>query len=144
MADPITLIGLVASVIQLVDTMTDVCSYLDDVKKAPKERQELATEIAHFEPLVKELEQLHARGPIHPTSANDPRVIHMQALQTVLGDCKTRLDVLIKALKPAGTWFGRIWKRLTWTKRKTELKDMLTTIGRFKSLLDSWLHLDVW
>jgi hypothetical protein len=42
--DPVTLAGLAASIVQLIDATTTVIKYLNDVKDAPKDRATLARE----------------------------------------------------------------------------------------------------
>lgn len=42
--DPVTVVGLAASIVQLIDATTTVIKYLNDVKDAPKDRATLARE----------------------------------------------------------------------------------------------------
>lgn len=55
MADPLTAIGLAASIVQLIDATTKAYKYLNEVKHATKERAELAMEAANLVPLLTSL-----------------------------------------------------------------------------------------
>ena len=55
MADPITAIGIAASIVQLIDATTKARKYLNEVKHATKERAELAMEAANLVPLLTSL-----------------------------------------------------------------------------------------
>ena len=52
MMDPVSAIGLVASIVQLIATTSKVIKYVDEVKDAPKERASLASEAANLVPLL--------------------------------------------------------------------------------------------
>jgi hypothetical protein len=140
MSDPISLIGLVASVLQLIDAAVKVSDYLSDVKNASREQQQLSNEVACLESLLEELKQISDQGVVHVTGPGDPRIRDMKHLETTLTECVDKLNALKAKLETA----RKFWKRLLWTKYKAEIKDMLATIERFKALLGSWLHLDTW
>ena len=55
MADPLTAIGVVASIVQLIDATTKTYKYLNEVKHATKERADLAMEAANLVPLLTSL-----------------------------------------------------------------------------------------
>ncbi len=55
MTDPITAIGLAASIVQLIDATTKAYKYLNEVKHATKDRAELAMEAANLVPLLTSL-----------------------------------------------------------------------------------------
>jgi hypothetical protein len=139
MADPVTLIGLVASVVQLVQTGAKVCSYLNDVKNASEEQRGLSHEVNCIGYLLEELQKCVLVDLSNP---NDPRVIGMQRLEESLADCKKKMEKLSRELEPSRV--KKFWKRLTWTWHKNEIKDTIITIGRFKSMLSEWLLIDLW
>jgi translation initiation factor 2 gamma subunit (eIF-2gamma) len=140
MSDPISLIGLVASVLQLIDTAVKVSDYLRDIKNASTEHQQFSNEIASLESLLQELERICDRGAVEMTGPEDPRVRDLQNIKSTLAECTKRLDTLKTKLETT----HKLWKRLLWTKHKAEIKEMLVAIERFKALLGSWLHLDIW
>ena len=55
MAEPITVIGLAASIVQLIDSTAKAYKYLNEVKHATKERADLAMEAANLVPLLTSL-----------------------------------------------------------------------------------------
>ncbi len=55
--DPITAIGLVASIVQLIEATSKVIKYVSEVKDAPKERENLGLEAANLMPLLMTLKQ---------------------------------------------------------------------------------------
>jgi hypothetical protein len=140
MADPISLIGLVATVIQLVAAAEQVSSYLSDVRNASAEQKQLSEEIGYIKPLLQELKKVCDRGAVHVAGPDDPRLHGMQNLESTLAECDRKLVALTSTLENART----SWKRLIWTKYKGEIKDMLVSVEQFKSLLAGWLHLEIW
>ncbi|KIM72175.1 hypothetical protein PILCRDRAFT_828843 [Piloderma croceum F 1598] len=140
MTDPITLIGLVASVLQLVDTATTVYDYAGDVKNAPREQRELSSEYASLKPLLEELQKRERQ--VDQSNPNDPRVTGMRRLEESLADCEKKMKKLAVTFESSG--LKKAWKRLTWTRHKAEIKDTIVTIGRFKAILNDWLQIDLW
>lgn len=53
--DPVTVVGFLAAVVQLIDVTSKVVNYFNDVKDAPKDRAKLAREAANLLPLFTEL-----------------------------------------------------------------------------------------
>ena len=98
MTDPISIVGLVASVVQLVDTASKVADYLSDVKHASEEQQQLLDEIAHLGPLLDELKRLDKQGQMHLSDPGDPRIVGMEHLKTALAECRKRLEALKKGV----------------------------------------------
>jgi hypothetical protein len=140
MTDPITLIGLVAGVLQLVDTATTVYDYGSDVKNAPREQQKLSGEYASLKPLLEELQKRERQ--VDQSNPNDPRVTGMRRLEESLVDCEKKMKKLAVTFESSG--LKKVWKRLTWTHHKAEIKDTIVTIGRFKAILNDWLQIDLW
>lgn len=67
MMDPVSAIGLVASIVQLIATISKIIKYVDEVKEAPKERGSLALEAANLMPLLMTLKQR-----VETSSSTDP------------------------------------------------------------------------
>ncbi|KAL2042742.1 hypothetical protein N7G274_004501 [Stereocaulon virgatum] len=65
--DPVTAVGLVASIIQLVDATGKVIKYVSGARDAPGERETLSLEAANLMPLLMALNQVVDKG-----SGNDP------------------------------------------------------------------------
>lgn len=61
--DPVTALGLVASIVQLIDATSKVIKYVSEVKDAPKEREILSLEAANLMPLLMTLKQRVEASP---------------------------------------------------------------------------------
>ncbi|KAJ7772855.1 ankyrin repeat-containing domain protein [Mycena maculata] len=130
------IIGLVASVLQLVDTVAKARDYVHDFRNARKDQKKLLQEIRDLEPLIKELQARLESLAAESTSG-------IQKFVKPLIQLKETMQRLEKKLNPAGT--RKVSSRLTWSLwGKEEVNKGLNTIERFKSLLDIWLGMDIW
>ncbi|KAJ7706789.1 hypothetical protein B0H17DRAFT_570141 [Mycena rosella] len=131
------IVGLVASVLQLVDTMAKARGYIKDFRDAPKDQQRLLLEIQNLEPLVKELDtrikEIHTAG----------QLIGMTEFEEPLVQLKGTMERLTKKLDSTG--ISKFSSRVTWPLwGKEDVEEGLDTIERFKSLLNAWLGMDIW
>jgi hypothetical protein len=127
------IVGLIASVLQLVSTVAQARSYIKDFRHAPQDQLSLLLEIESLETLVKKVaEQINRSG--------------QGGLSTGLRQFEKpliQLEGMMKRLTNNLTSKG-ISSRLTWPLwGKEDVKDGLDTIERFKSLLDVWLGMDI-
>ncbi|KAJ6526214.1 hypothetical protein DFH09DRAFT_1371675 [Mycena vulgaris] len=132
-------VGLIASVLQLVNTLTKARGYMHDFHDAPKDQQRLLREIRNLQPLVKELDtriknnQLEAAGLISG----------IQELAGLLVEVKGTMERLTRKLDQDG--IAKLSSRLAWPLwGKEDVEEGLSTIERFKSLLNAWLGMDIW
>lgn len=51
----VDIVGLIASVLQLVDTVAKTRDYIQDFRHAPEDQQKLLLKIQNLEPLIREL-----------------------------------------------------------------------------------------
>jgi hypothetical protein len=65
--DPVTVIGLVAGIVQLIDTTTKAIKYINDVKDAPRDRARLAREATSLLALLTDL-----RYRLEESKSTDP------------------------------------------------------------------------
>ncbi|KAJ7697630.1 ankyrin repeat-containing domain protein [Mycena rosella] len=129
-------IGLVASVLQLVDTVAKLHEYAKGFRDAPKAQQRLLLEIKNLEPLVKELDKRIKDNHAGMTSG-------MQEFSQPLSELKRMMERLTKKLAPGG--ISKVSTRIAWPMwGKEDIEDGLSTIERFKSLLSAWLGMDIW
>lgn len=140
--DPVTAVGLVATVTQLIAVTTKVIKYLSDVKDAPKDRGKLALEISSLLTLLTNL-RFEAEEAEESKEA-DPWFNNICSLAYKTGpldQCKTALEKLSRKLKsePGLKKFGRA---LVWTLDKKEVYDLLVQIERLKSLINIALARD--
>jgi hypothetical protein len=126
------LIGLVASVLQLVSTFATAVTLSKDLHNAPKEQLQLFSEIQSLQPLIAALQ---GRIQVNSTSTG---MIELQAPLSQLEDTMKRCNKKLQV-------DGPLTRAVSWTLwNKKEAKEALDKIERFKSLLNSWLTVDIW
>ncbi|KAF8186101.1 hypothetical protein K438DRAFT_1765435 [Mycena galopus ATCC 62051] len=132
------IVGLVASVLQLVDTIKKARDYTRAVRNAPKEQKRLLVEIQNLEPLIKELEDRIK------CSQSERATDGKKKFEEPLIQLKGTMERLAKNLDHSGSWNRNITSRLTWALwGKEDVQEALDVIERFKSSLDIWLGLDI-
>ena len=137
--DPITVLGLAASIIQLIDATVKVTQYINDVKDAPAERSKLAMEVANLVPLLTSL-----RYRIEGASSDDSWFLGVRSLGAPKGPLdlfKQDLKYLASKLEPQHG-AKKIGKLLVWTLDKKDIKNSLDSIERIKSLISLALQRD--
>ncbi|KAJ7242067.1 hypothetical protein C8J57DRAFT_1477581 [Mycena rebaudengoi] len=132
------IVGLVASILQLVDTAAKTRAYINDFRDAPKEQQKLLAEIENLKPLLEELQKRittgHSLGWVNSMQQFKEPLIQ---LQRVIAD-------LTRKLKSSGR-VSKVLSRLSWPLRgKEDAEKELGTVERFKSLLITCLAMDIW
>jgi chemotaxis protein histidine kinase CheA len=136
MAEALATLGTVASILQLVDTALKACDHFQDFVNAPQEQQKLLSEMKDLRPLLQEL---HDRMTTNPSSTI------LQQMENPLADFKTMMERLTQKLSPGDGPMSKFSKQLKWTLwNKKEAKEYLGKFEQFKSLLNSWLLLDLW
>ncbi|KAJ7242059.1 ankyrin repeat-containing domain protein [Mycena rebaudengoi] len=129
------IVGLVASILHLVDTAAKTRAYINDFRDAPKEQQKLLAEIENLKPLLEELQKRIT------TSHSLGWVNSMQQFREPL----LQLQRLIADLTPKLKSTGRVLGRLSWPLwGKEDAEKDLGAIERFKSLLNTCLAMDIW
>ncbi|KAF7365804.1 ANK-REP-REGION domain-containing protein [Mycena venus] len=129
-------LGTVASILQLVDTALKVKDYIQDFIHAPQEQLKLLSEMADLRSLVQELQDR--------TMANASSVI-LQRMKNPLEDFNGTMVRFTDKLHPGDGSLSKFSKRLTWTLwSKKETQEYLSKFEQFKSLLTSWLLVDLW
>ncbi|KAJ7484413.1 ankyrin repeat-containing domain protein [Mycena latifolia] len=129
------LLGLVASVLQLVDVAVQARNYVKDFSSAPKDQQRLLLEIQNLETLLRELNKR--------IESNVEGAIGMQELKEPLIQLERTMKRLTRKLDPRG--ISKFSSRLAWPLwGKEDVQDGLSTIERFKSLLIAWMEMDIW
>ncbi|KAJ7453550.1 hypothetical protein B0H11DRAFT_272721 [Mycena galericulata] len=130
------IVGLVASVLQLVDTVAKAHDYIQDFRNAPEEQQRLLLEVQNLDPLMRELDRTINDGEATGISRG------MQEFEGSSIQLKTVMERLAKKLNPAG--IRKVSNRLTWSLwGKEDVQEGLMTIERSKSLLNAWLGMDI-
>jgi hypothetical protein len=137
--DPVTAIGLVASIIQLIDVTASTLKYLNDVKEAPKDRARLARETASLLALLTDL-----RYRVEEATPSEPWFNSIRALGIdggPLSQFREAMEALAKKLKPE-SGLKKFGKALLWTVEKDDILEILSRIERLKTLVSCALQND--
>ncbi|KAJ7107888.1 ankyrin repeat-containing domain protein [Mycena epipterygia] len=128
-------LGLLATILQLVDTVAKAGTFIKDLHNAPKQQQQLLSEITSLQPL---LTAFHDRLLNNSSSAAGEHIKDpLSAFEDTMKHCSSKLQ--------EGGAFNRVSKPISWTLwNKKEAKEELDQVERFKSLLSTWLTMDIW
>ncbi|KAJ6532728.1 ankyrin repeat-containing domain protein [Mycena vulgaris] len=122
------IVGLVASILQLVDVVVKARSYIKDFSNAPKDQRLLLEEIQTLDTLLKKLDN-RIQTTVVPSAMREVLV----QLQRTMMRLKKKLD---------SHGFST---RLTWPLwGKEDVREGLDTIERFKSSVNIHLGMDIW
>ena len=138
--DPASVLGVVATIQQLISFIGKILVYLNDVKDAPKERENIALEANNIQALLMRLKY---------------RLDNLQGLQLSwtaaveslgekhgpLEQFQATMESLAQSVKK-DTGVKKLGKRLTWSLDRGKIKDILSKIERFKSLVNIALQED--
>ncbi|KAJ7270955.1 ankyrin repeat-containing domain protein [Mycena rebaudengoi] len=133
--DPITAVGLVASILQLVAAAKSVIDLGRDARNATKDQQDLFLEVQNLAPL---LEDVHNRLK----QSNNRSVNGIQQLGKPLDQLKETMEHINRKLGTANKVGSKPLVWIFWSKK--EVDEDLAKIERFKALLNAWLLLDNW
>ncbi|KAJ7271001.1 ankyrin repeat-containing domain protein [Mycena rebaudengoi] len=133
--DPVTAVGLVASILQLIAAAKSVIDLGRDARNATKDQRDLFLEIQNLAPL---LEDVYNRLK----QSNNRSVNGIQQLGKPLDQLKETMEHITRKLGSANKVGS---KALVWTFwSKKEVDEDLAKIERFKAVLNAWLLLDNW
>ncbi|KAJ7154153.1 hypothetical protein C8R46DRAFT_1118835 [Mycena filopes] len=129
-------IGVLASVLQLVDMVTKARGYLKGVHDAPEDQERLFAEVQNVQILLRELNKRIGTNKVSRLS------LGLQELEGPLNALKRTMVRLTEKLRP-GTF--EIPSRLTWPLwGKEDVHEGLNEIERFKGLINVWSGLGIW
>jgi hypothetical protein len=137
--DPVTVVGLTAGIVQLIDATMKAIKYLNDVKDAPKDRAMLAREAISLLALFTDL-----RSRLEEAKSTDPWFTGVRSLGVeggALDQFKEALEELARKLKPEGG-IKKFGKSLFWTLDKSDISCFLSKIERLKTLVGLSLQRD--
>jgi hypothetical protein len=139
--DPVTVVGLVAVVAQLIDTTTKAIRYMNDVKEAPRDRERLAREAASLFALLTDL-----RYRLEEANATDPWFTGIRSLGGAggpLDQFRDAIDDLARKLKPdKSSKMRKLAGAVFWPLDKNEINTVLAKIERLKTLVNPALQKD--
>ncbi|KAF7343653.1 ANK-REP-REGION domain-containing protein [Mycena sanguinolenta] len=130
------IVGLVASILQLVETIKTTRDYIHTFRNAPNQQKLLLVEIQSLEPLLKELDDRIQRSQAGGSTSG------LQKFEEPLIELRTVVEQLMKKLHRSGRWN---FSRLTWSLwGKEDVQEGFDIVERFKGLVAVWLELDIW
>lgn len=132
--DPVTAIGLGASVLQLIGVAGKAIKYLNDIKNAPRERFRLAQELNSLYGILIELEN---RADEAKASGDDDWLRGVQSLTFKFGpveQLETALELIVNKVKPVSR-FKKVGKALVWPFTRREVEELLRQVERQKSTI---------
>lgn len=138
--DPVSIIGLIASLAQLIDAASKTLRYLNNVKNAPKARAQVAQEASLLLVLFTSL-----RYRLEDTDAQDCWVQGVLTLGTANGPLdqfKEALESLATRLHNSGTGKS-VGKTLMWHFEKKEIDELLGKMERLKSSINLAVQGDI-
>ncbi|KAJ7205719.1 ankyrin repeat-containing domain protein [Mycena pura] len=131
------IVGLLASILQLVDTVAKARHYIHDFRDAPKEQERLLDEIGTLEPLIRKFDNLMIGAS--PAAGTEM----VRNFEEPLNQLKIVMEQLAQKLDLDG--IRKLSGRVTWSMwGKDDVQQALNTVERYKSLLNTWLGLDIW
>ncbi|KAJ6496277.1 hypothetical protein C8R45DRAFT_1132329 [Mycena sanguinolenta] len=129
------LVGLIASVLQLVDTVGKARDYVQDFRDAPKDRQHLLQELDALKPLIGKLDSLAKQ-----TGAGTEM---LREWEQPLEQLETTMRRLTRKANLTG--IQQFSNRVTWAMwGKDDVQQALNAVERYKTLFNTWLALDTW
>ncbi|RYP78164.1 hypothetical protein DL769_003245 [Monosporascus sp. CRB-8-3] len=132
--DPVQVVGLVASIIQLIETTAKVIGYVNDVKDAPTERAQFARHASSLLALLTDLRYQLEEAKI----ASDPWFVALRDLGAgggPLDQLQDQMERLATKLEPSIGRLKKLGKTLIWAVDKKEIEAVLAQIERVKTLV---------
>ena len=137
---PVSVIGLIASLAQLIDVAGKTLRYVNNVKNAPKARAQVAREASLLLALLTSL-----RYRLEDTDAQGcwvQGVLTLGMANGPLDQFKEALESLATRLHSSGTGKS-VGKTLVWHFEKKEIDELLGKMERLKSLINLALQGDI-
>jgi hypothetical protein len=133
-------LGVTASIIALLQLSGVVIGYLKDLKDASKDCQNILLEIGNTRCLLQVLNDLITGSHTQPSYLAAAR--SLAVLHGPLDQFRSALERLSEKIITPANGFAKAAKVLTWSLKKDEVKELLSTIERLKSLFSLALQND--
>ncbi|KAJ7290078.1 ankyrin repeat-containing domain protein [Mycena rebaudengoi] len=124
-------IGLLASIVQLVEAIRPVFEYVKDVRDGPAQRAEIVANVAALTALLGVLE---TQSAVIRTNAG-PLFTAIQGLTAPLDELRDLLERLGRKVQDPKTAGQKLKGRLTWTLDKADVRELLFKVERVKTLV---------
>ncbi len=137
--DPVSAVGLVASILTLVQTTMSLIEYLNATKDAPKESKGFLHEVLSLAVILDTL-----RSKVRDEDPTAPWVKQVSLLAVEggpLDQFRSSIEQLDRKLKTGAKvqMFGRA---LLWPLTKKDISELLVKVERLKSTIEIALHHD--
>ncbi|KAJ7114782.1 hypothetical protein C8R44DRAFT_224838 [Mycena epipterygia] len=130
------LIGLLTSILQLISTIQTAATLIKDLHNAPKEQQRLFSEIRSLQPLIAGLQD---------RVRNSREITGIQQIGDPLYDFEHLMKECSRKLQAGNGRLSKASKSMAWMMwNKQEAKEDLDKVEHFKSLVNTWLTVDIW
>ena len=130
--DPLSALGLAVNIAQVIDGVTKIVGYINDVKDAPKDRARLARECTS---LLEYLVDFRYR--VEEASANDPWYTSARLLAGQDGpliEFVEELEIMKAKLKPQ-KGLKKVGKSLIWTVDMRYINKFIQRVERLKAFI---------
>lgn len=131
--DPLSALGLVANIAQVIDGVTKIVGYINDVKGAPKDRARLARECASLLDFLVDF-----RYKVEESPANDPWFSSARLLAGPGGplvEFEKELEDLSSRLKPQ-SGLRKVGKSLVWTLDMRSINKFILRVEILKAFMN--------
>ncbi|MCJ1385533.1 hypothetical protein MMC17_008656 [Xylographa soralifera] len=132
--DPVSVIGLVAALLQLIDVTAQTIRYINEVKDAPKQRGRLAREASGLLMLLTDL-----RYRVEEIDESSAWFAGVRSLENPLQLFKVDLENIAYKLRPRNT----LRTAFGWPFEEKQINAILVKIERTKTLVGLALHKDI-
>lgn len=132
-------LSVTASIIAILDFSAKVLSYMNNVKNAPKDREQLAIEASNLNNILTKL-----RYRLEEGSSNQPWYTTVRTLAVTNGPLdqyKRMLESLLSGMTEGGR-LKKAGNALVWKFKKEEIAGIIGRIERLKTLVQIALHMD--
>jgi hypothetical protein len=135
--DPITAIGLVASIVQLIVATSKVIKYVSEVKDAPKEQENLGLEAANLMPLLMTLKQRIEADP-----SNESWYAGVRSLIVPTGPIPQLQEAMEQLGSKLKSRRKKLSEHLMWPSDRKDCMVILSRVERMKTLIGLALQND--
>ena len=141
--DPISVAASVAGLLSLSIQAGDaIREYYISVKKAPKDIQEIKSELESLSMTLQRLETVLRSDKLR---CNSFSIDNSSVLTTALSSCEKKIrEIASKLERPKDRGASPMWKRLTWPFSEKEVQKLLETLRRYILTFQFSLTVEGW
>ncbi|KAJ7895436.1 hypothetical protein B0H13DRAFT_2665097 [Mycena leptocephala] len=138
MPDPISLVGLVGSILQLIDTIVKARDYVASLKTAEKDQKGFLAEVDSLAPLLRELQtRMRADKSVGIVQGVQQFEKPLLRLKDIMAEIQEKLRPRQGVAKVVSRAAWPLWE-------EKEVQKGVDAIERFKALFSMWLAIGLW